>query len=100
MLGSDLIICQWNDTSGKTRCSDHLGPSVYPSRVPNEDAQQNIWTLSGYKADNRIEITFKRLLNTGDSLNDFIVTRGSVLNLVWAFGYPDRLYHGTKNRGS
>ena len=23
MLGSDLVICQWNDTTGKTRCSDH-----------------------------------------------------------------------------
>ena len=67
MLGSDLIICQWNDTSGKTRCSDHLAPSVYPSKVPSEDSLQNVWTLSGYKADNRLEITFKRLLNTRDS---------------------------------
>ena len=67
MLGSDLIICQWNDISGKTRCSDHLASSVYPSKVPDEDVSQNLWTLSGYKADNRLEITFKRYLNTGDS---------------------------------
>ena len=23
MLGTDLVICQWNDTTGKTRCTDH-----------------------------------------------------------------------------
>ena len=75
MLKSDLIICQWNDTSGKTRCSDHLAGSVYPSVVPAEDAQQNVWTLSGYKADNRLEISFKRFLNTGDPTQDYILTR-------------------------
>ena len=31
MLGSDLVICQWNDTSGKTRCSDHqAAKDAYP----------------------------------------------------------------------
>ncbi len=73
MLGADLIICQWNDTSGKTRCSDHLGPTIYPQKVPAEDALQNLWTLSGYKADNRLEITFKRFLNTGDTANDVVL---------------------------
>ena len=86
MLGSDLVICQWNDTSGKTRCSEHNGPIAYPSSVPAEDTNQNLWTLYGYKADNRLEITFKRFLSTGDS-TDFTFTRGSTVNLVWAFGF-------------
>ena len=26
--------------------------------------------------------------------------RGTTVNLIWAFGFPDRLYHGLKNRGT
>lgn len=38
MLGSDLIICQWNDTNGKSRCVDSKGPNVtYPSSAPPPD---------------------------------------------------------------
>ena len=100
MLGSDLIICQWNDTSGKTRCSDHQAAGgTYPTRVPPEDPQQNVWAVYGYKADNRVELTFKRYLSTGDA-SDFVMRRGATVNLVWAFGFPDRLYHGLKNRGA
>ncbi len=75
MVGSDLIICQWDDVSGKTRCSDHLASIANPNKVPNEDTYQNVWTLSGYKADNRLEITFKRYLNTGDTTEDLILAR-------------------------
>ena len=100
MLGSDLVICQWNDTLGKTRCSDHQADSkAYPSKAPPEDAVLNVWTISGYKADNKLELTFKRFLNTADT-TDFVLQRDTQLSLVWAFGYPDKVYHGTKNRGS
>ena len=58
-----------------------------------------MWAVYGYKADNRLELTFKRQLSTGDT-TDFILRRGATVSLVWAFGYPDRLYHGLKNRGS
>ena len=38
MLGTDLVICQWNDTTMKTRCTDHQSsPVVYPSKYPPED---------------------------------------------------------------
>ena len=28
------VICQWDDASGKTRCSDHKAGATYPSKVP------------------------------------------------------------------
>ena len=28
MLGAVLVMCQWNDTSGKTRCRGYLGNST------------------------------------------------------------------------
>lgn len=100
MLGSDIVICQWNDTNGKTRCSDHqANTTVYPSKAPPEDVTLNVWTVSGFKADNRLELTFKRFLQTPDS-TDYRLSRDTTLNLIWAFGYPDKTYHGTKNRGS
>ncbi len=46
-----------------------------------------------------LEIKFRRFLQTGDS-DDYVMTVGQTLNLVWAYGYPDRIYHGTSNRGN
>ena len=60
---------------------------------------KNVRYVSGVKADNKLEIKFKRYLQTGDS-DDYKLTEGQTLDLVWAFGFPDRLYHGTSNRGN
>ena len=64
--------------------------TTYPSKYPPEDTAQNIQTISGYKADNRLELVFKRNLNTGDTTQDFLLKRNTQLNLVWAFGFVDR----------
>ena len=67
MLNADIVICQWNDTNGKTSCSDRKANSTYlPNGPPPNDVIDNVWTVSGYKADNRLQMTFKRYLNTQD----------------------------------
>jgi hypothetical protein len=43
-------------------------------------------------------MTFKRYLNTGDP-TDAVLKREMDLPLIWAYGFPDRAYHGTRNRG-
>ena len=72
MLGADIVICQWNDTTGKTACHDRHASLNYTSTAPAIDAIDNIWTISGYKADNRLVLTFKRYLSTGDAA-DYVV---------------------------
>jgi hypothetical protein len=36
MLGSDLVICQWDDTIYRGRCSDYLADTTnYPASIAN-----------------------------------------------------------------
>lgn len=69
MMGSDIVICQWDDTIEKGRCGDYLaGISDYPNSIaqlPLDDIN-NIRYVSGVKADNKLELKFRRYLNTGD----------------------------------
>ena len=100
MLGSDLVICQWNDTSMTAWCQNYLANSkIYPYVVPAPATTQTVWTVSGYKADNTVVLTFKRFLTPSDS-NGYTIRSGASVPVTWAYGFPDRLYHGTKNRGS
>ena len=68
MLGADLVICQWNDTSLQAWCKNYLAnANTHPLIVPAASAVQNVWTVSGYKADNKVVLTFKRFLQPSDS---------------------------------
>lgn len=102
MLGSDIVICQWLDSTEKASCDDYKAlTNGYPSNIAGlpQDEVMNVRFVSGVKANNMVEIKFRRFLQTGDS-DDYQMTVGQTLNLIWAFGYPDRLYHGTANRGN
>ena len=44
-------------------------------------------------------LTFKRFLTPADPMG-YVIKKDYLVPLVWAFGYPDRTYHGSKNRGS
>jgi hypothetical protein len=70
MLGADIVICQWLDAYEKATCSDYKALSThYPSsrdELP-QDEVNNVRFVSGVKADNMLEIKFRRYLFTGDS---------------------------------
>lgn len=102
MLGSDLVICQWYDTLQRGKCGDYIADSTsHPANIGSLPADEvnNVRFVSAVKADNKLEIKFRRYLQTGDS-DDYAMVSGEELNLVWAFGFPDRLYHGSSNRGN
>jgi hypothetical protein len=69
MLGSDIVICQWDDVLAKATCSDHKADAVSHITPPLDDVN-NIKTVSGVKGDNRLEIKFRRHVNTGDNIQD------------------------------
>ncbi|CDW81912.1 UNKNOWN [Stylonychia lemnae] len=102
MLGADIVICQWDDSLQKGKCGDYIADSTgHPANIAALPADEvnNIRYVSGVKADNMLEIKFRRYLQTGDS-DDHQMSPGEQLDLVWAFGFPDRLYHGSSNRGN
>ena len=98
MLNADIVMCQWNDATAKAGCTDHKALSTVSNVFPPYDTTNNVRFISGIKADNQLEIKFRRYINTGDS-TDATLNPGDQLSLIWAFGYPDKAYHGSNNRG-
>jgi len=100
MLGADLVICQWDDSTFKATCTDHRAATAdYPASHPSKDNANNVKTISGVKGDNKLEIRFERYMETGDSTGDYAITEGATLNLLWAYGDPNWNYHGLTQRG-
>jgi hypothetical protein len=65
MLGSDIVICQWNDTTYRGYCGDYIAESSsYPTTISGlpSDEVNNIRYVSGIKADNKLEIKFRRYI--------------------------------------
>ena len=84
------------------RCGDYIAEtSDYPANIAGLplDEANNVRYVSGVKADNKLELKFRRYLQTGDD-DDYGMTAGQNIDLIWAYGFPDKLYHGSTNRGS
>lgn len=78
MLGADIVICQWDDSVYRGKCWDHFSNTLtYPSSIADIpiDEVKNVRYVSGVKADNKLEIKFRRYLQTGDS-DDYKMNEG------------------------
>ena len=81
---------------GQGRCVDYWS-TIYIT--PREDDVQNVESTSAILGGNRMEFTTRRKLDTGDDSEDFLITLGEELNMVWAMKKGDASWGYHDERG-
>jgi hypothetical protein len=80
MTNADIIIIQFNGADP---------PSILDCwstghSTPSQDSQQDVTLLDHDVSASKKIVKFKRLLNTGDSSKDTVITKGASTSMIWS----------------